>query len=475
MRAAAVVVVAALLVAACASPGPGKPQSSVADANGLASGNTLVTTDTSDKAWPAADWWKRYDDPQLDRLVDEALKGSPTLRAADARVRKALAAAGVIHASRMQFTGNADLTYQRFSENYIFPPPFAGAWMTQSDLTANLNFDLDLWGHTRSLYEGALDEAHASQVDRDAAQLLLTASVVRAYVQLQRAYDQLDIAQAFLTQREDVLKLVAQRKAAGLDSALELKQAEAALPEARERIAQIQENIALTRNQIAALLGQGPDRGLAIERPHMSPAAAPVLPTRVPADLIGRRPDIAAQRWRVEAALRNNDAARAEFYPNINLVAFAGFQSIGLDKLLLPGSAVAGVGPAIHLPLLDAAKLRAQLAGRHAEYDVAVEQYNQSLADALKDVVDQLASLRSAGEQRTHADQGVKIAQEAYDLALLRYREGLGNYLQVLSAESQVLGQKSLQADLAARSRDASVNLARALGGGYEPESGEVK
>lgn len=475
MKRLVVVAAAALLAAACASPGPGKPQSAVTDSNALATGETLVAANVSGNAWPSADWWTHYDDPQLDRIVSEALKDSPTLRAADARVRKALAAAGVVHASRMQLTGNADATYQRFSEHFIFPPPFAGSWMTQADLTANLNFDLDLWGHTRALYEGALDEAHAAQVDRDAAQLLLASSIVRAYVQLQRAYDQRDIAQAFLTQREDVLKLVAQRKAAGLDSALELKQAEAALPEARERVAQLDETIALTRNQIAALMGQGPDRGLAIERPRMSPAQAPVLPSRVPADLIGRRPDIVAQRWRVQAALRNTDAARAEFYPNVNLVAFAGFQAIGLDKLLNPGSAVAGVGPAIHLPLLDAAKLRAQFAGRHADYDIVVEQYNQSLADALRDVVDQLASLRSVGEQRTHADEGVRIAQDAYDLALLRYREGLGNYLQVLSAESQVLGQKSLQADLAARSRDASVNLARALGGGYEPDPGEGK
>jgi len=128
----------------------------------------------------------------------------------------------------------------------------------------------------------------------------------------------------------------------------------------------------------------------------------------------------------------------------------------------------------VHLPILDGGRLRAQLAGKHADYDIAVEQYNQSLADALRDVADQLASFRSVDVQRHQAEAGVGIAQDAYDLALLRYREGLGNYLQVLSAESQVLGQKSLQADLAARSRDASVNLARALGGGYEPDEARL-
>jgi NodT family efflux transporter outer membrane factor (OMF) lipoprotein len=462
---------AAFLAAACASVGTDKPRASLSEANRLAATETLVTADVSPSAWPAADWWKQFGDPQLDRLVDEALHASPSLRVADARVRQALASAAALDAGRApQVTGNADATRQRFSANYIYPPPFAGSWVTTADLTANLTFDLDLWGRTRNAYEGALDEAHAAQVDRDAAQLLLSASIVRAYVQLQRAYEQLDIAQALLAQRDDLRKLVDQRKAAGLDSALELKQAEAALPEARERIAQLEETIALTRNQLAALLGEGPDRGRAIERPRMASGTAPRLPSRLPADLIGRRPDVAAQRWRIEAAVKDTASARAQFYPNVNLVAFAGLQSIGLSNLVKGGSAVAGVGPALHLPILEGGKLRADLAGKHADYDIAVEQYNQSLADALRDVVDQLASFRSVDEQRAQADAAVGIAQDAYELAVLRYREGLGNYLQVLSAESQVLGQKSLKADLAARGREVSVNLARALGGGYVPD-----
>ena len=462
---------AAVFAAGCASFGTDKPRSALADANSLAASETLVTADVSAAAWPAADWWKKFGDPQLDRLVDEALHGSPTLRVADARVRKALASAASLNAGRApQVTGTADATRQRFPEHFIYPPPFAGSWVTTADLTANLNFDLDLWGRTRSQYEGSLDQAHAAKVDRDAAQLLLSASIVHAYVQLQRAYEQRDIAQALFTQRDDLRKLVGERKAAGLDSALELKQAEAALPEARERISQLEETIALTRNQVSALLGEGPDRGRAIERPHMASGTAPTLPSRLPADLIGRRPDIAAQRWRVEATVKDTAAARAEFYPNVNLVAFAGLQSIGLSNLVKGGSAVAGVGPALHLPILDGGRLRANLAGKHADYDIAVEQYNQGLADALRDVADQLASFRSVDEQRTQADAAVGIAQDAYDLAVLRYREGLGNYLQVLSAESQVLGQKSLRADLAARGRDVSVNLARALGGGYEPD-----
>ena len=462
---------AAFLAAACASPGGERPRSVMGDANGLAAGRSLAGVPLSDAAWPAADWWKRYGDAQLDQLVDEALKGSPTLRAADARLRKAVAAAGVAHAALApQLTGTADATRQRFPEHGLIPPPFAGSWQTQADLTASLGFDLDLWGRERSAFEGALDEAHAAEVDRQGARLLLSTSIVRAYIQLQRAHDERDIARAQLAQREALVRLVAQRKAAGIDSNVELRQAEAAVPEARERIAQLDESIALTRDQIAALMGEGPDRGLAIARPRMKAAGAPALPTRLPADLIGRRPDIVAQRWRIEAARKDIDSAKAAFYPDVNLAAFAGLQSIGLEQLLRAGSLQGGVGPALRLPIFDGGRLRANLAGRDADYDLAVERYNQGLADALRDVADQLASMRSIDRQRGEAEDGVRLAQDGYDLAMLRYREGLGNYLQVLAAQSQVLGQENLRAALAARELDASVSLTRALGGGYESD-----
>jgi len=259
------------------------------------------------------------------------------------------------------------------------------------------------------------------------------------------------------------------RNAAGLDSQLEVKQAEAALPATREAIAALEERIGLARNEISALMGDGPDRGLALARPTTTALASMALPSNVPADLLGRRPDIVAQRWRIEAASKEIASAKAQFYPDVNLLAFVGLESLG-GNLLTAASRTLGAGPAVTLPIFDAGRLRAQLAGKDADYDIAVEQYNQALADAMREVVDQLVSFRSLDEQRREQQAAAATAREAYHLAVLRYREGLGNYLQVLSAESQVLGQKSLRADLAARGRDVSVNLARALGGGYEPD-----
>jgi NodT family efflux transporter outer membrane factor (OMF) lipoprotein len=229
-----------------------------------------------------------------------------------------------------------------------------------------------------------------------------------------------------------------------------------------------EEQIAMTRNQLAALSGNGPDAGLALERPALSAAAATAaLPSTLPADLLGRRPDVVAQRWRVEASARDIAAAKAQFYPNVNLVAFVGLQSLGFSNWLSSGSAIAGAGPAVRLPLFDGGRLRGNLAGRNAEFDLAVEQYNQTVVDALRDVVDQLTLLRSMAARSRESEAALGHAEESYALAVERYRGGLSSQLQVLAAESQVLAQRSLAADLRARALDASVGLIRALGGGY--------
>jgi NodT family efflux transporter outer membrane factor (OMF) lipoprotein len=460
---------AALLLAGCASMDGLETRARVGEPARLAADKSLADARLSAAAWPQADWWKRFGDPQLDQLMDEALAGSPTLRIAQARARKALAFAQAAESTLYpRLDANADVTRQRFPEHGLVPPPFAGSQETQARLQATLDFDLDLWGQNRAAYASAIGLAKAAEVDAYAARLALSAAIGQAYVELQRAYLQLDVAEKALAEREQIYKLTQERFDAGIDSRLALKQAESALPATRERIAQLNEVIGLARNQIAALTGQGPDRGLAIARPHAGALAAIEIPSSLPAEQLGRRPDIVAQRWRVEAAGKDIGVAKARFYPNVSLIAFAGFQSIGLPLLLEAGSRTFGVGPALTLPVFDAGRLRGQLAGSQADYDAAVERYNETLVNGLRDVVDQLTSFRSLEEQRRQQAHAQATAQEAYDLALLRFREGVGNYLEVLTAESQLLAQQSLDADLRARRLSLTIRLVQALGGGFE-------
>jgi NodT family efflux transporter outer membrane factor (OMF) lipoprotein len=461
-------VLCALLAGGCASFDGLKPKAMRTEPASLVASRALAGAKLSPADWPTAAWWQRFGDPQLDALVREALAGNPGIGSARARIDKAVALAASSGAAlEPQASAGAELTRQHFSANGIYPPPLAGSWHTQTQLAASIGYEFDLWGRNRAVYDAALGQVRAAEVDAYAVRLLLASSVARAYAQLGRSFEQLEIAQAMLAQRRAIFDLIGQRVDAGLDSQVELTQAEVSIPAARLRIAQAEEDIALGRNLLAALLGQGPDRGLAIARPGMHSGLL-ALPSALASDLLGRRPDVVAQRWRVEAARRDIDAAKGQFYPSINLSALVGLQTITFSKLLTRGSEIPSFGPALRLPLFDGGRLRGNLAAKDADYDLALEQYNQTLIEALREVVDQLASLRSVDAQRVQLDSALAHANQAHELALARYRAGIGSYLQVLAAEAPLLEQKSLQANLRAHELELSIILIRALGGGFE-------
>jgi NodT family efflux transporter outer membrane factor (OMF) lipoprotein len=459
------------LLAGCASTHNLRPEAVLVAPDSLNAHQSLSATTLDAAAWPQTQWWTAYEDPQLNDLISEALKGNPGLRIAEARTRAALAQVAAADSARFPSSGASGQAVRgRFSEHGLFPSPFAGTWDTLAALTATLSWQVDFWGKNRAAYESAVGSARAAEVDAQAARLTLAANIAHVYAQLQEDSLQLQVARDTLSQREQVLALTRDRNAAGLDSRLELTQAQAALPAAREQIDALEESAARARHVLAALTGAGPDRSLSIHDPTPQVALEAVLPSAVPAELLGHRPDLVAQRWRVEAAAQGIREATAEFYPNVDLIAFIGLQNLGSTNLLSAANRQYGVAPAFTLPLFDAGKRRAKLAAQDAQYDAAVEQYNQIVTDALREVVDALTSLDSLRRQRADEREALASAQEAYDLSVLRYREGVGNYLQVLSAESQLLAQRSLEAQLQARALDLSVDLVQALGGGFTPQ-----
>jgi NodT family efflux transporter outer membrane factor (OMF) lipoprotein len=471
MRTLAVVLAGSALLAACANSAGLKPSAQAADPASLAAKDTLSLVPTKADSWPADDWWRAYGDTQLDTLIEEALAGSPTLAVAHARIEQADAAVRATRAMRWPQLGvaaNADR--QRYSENGLFPPPIAGATLTTGQLAANFSYQFDFWGKQRSALDAALSRARAAAIEGEAARLALAAAVAQTYVELDHQYALLDVAEASAKQREQIRELTGLRVKAGLETQVELRQSESSVFAARTNIGIANEHIALLRNALAALLGKGPDRGLTITRPHLGDGPAAKLPSDLPADLLGRRPDVVAQELRVEAAGGEIDAARASFYPNVDLTAFLGFQSIGLDQLLKNGSRTRGAGLALSLPIFDGGRLRANLAGRDADYDLAVQQYNATLVEALREVADQVNSWHAIDLQSADQAKAQAQAEEAYRLALMRYKGALSSYLTVLSVESQVLSQRRLAADLRARRLTTSIALNRALGGGFRDD-----
>jgi len=456
-----------LIVSGCALKGPDENARRTFDPASLEASRSLAGGGPT-AAWPTTEWWRDLGDPQLDRLIERALAGSPTLSVAQARLRLAQSLMRGAESALYPEAGvNLDMTRQRFSEEGLAPPPIGGSVTSQNRLAIDFIWNLDLWGRSRAAVEAAVGRTKATEVDVFAARLALSTAVARSYVQLKRLYDQLAVLRETLRHREEVLGLTRKRYEVGIDTQVEVQQASAAVPSAKAEIQATEEAIALTRHQIAALTGGGPDAGLDIPSPALAEGGRLALPSQLGADLIGRRPDVVAQRWRVEAAAADIKVARGAFYPNVNLLGFLGFSSIGIADFLSRGAVIYGLGPAVQLPLYQGGRLQANLDARGAEYDLAVEQYNQTLVDAIRDVTDQVASLRSIAAQRVFQREALEGFQRAYRVASLRYREGVGNYLAVLISEVQVLAQQRIDVDLRARELDTSINLVRALGGGY--------
>lgn len=451
-----------------------------ADASGIGSKAVLVRPDsvgvpatTVAAAAPtiAADWWRGFDDPALSDLIEKAVAGAPSLGIAEARVAKAAASAGVARSAQgAQLSGELDVSRQLITENGIYPPPLAGAILNFGTAQLNGSWELDLFGRRRADFDAAVGAERAAEADAAAARVLLAVNVARNYVQLARLVEQREVQQRALAQRDELLSLIRQRVTAGLDTTVELRQGEGALPETRQQIDAIDEQIELSRHAIAALAALPPEACDTLS-PHLAAVRAVAVPGVVPADLLGRRADIIAARWRVEAATRDAASARAQFYPNVNLVAFVGLSSIGFDRFFKPGSEQYGFGPAISLPIFNSGRLRANLSGKAADLDVAIDTYNGNVIDAVHDVADQITSARSIERQQSHQAEALASAESAYDAATQRYRAGLATYLTVLNAETNVLAQRRSTVDLRARVLDSQMLLVRALGGGYVPSA----
>src|SRR5216684_535563 len=420
--------------------------------------------------WPREDWWTMFGDPKLGALVRQALEGNPSLRAAQARVRAAgalAAAAGASLYPRLDLDASA--TRQRLSRNDIYPPPFGGSWVNQGRIALDFNYEFDFWGKHRAELAAALGDARAVSADAAQARLVLATAVAQTYFQTQTDLAALAVARRTLADRGGLVELNRLRASRGLEAGIAVRQSDQQIASSHVDVSAAEAAVQLDRHQLAALLGLGPDAPLEVEQALHPYGEALALPANLPADLLARRPDIAAQRWRVESAAAQIGAARADFLPNVNLAAFVGFGATAVHGLNLTGggSAIAGVGPALHLPIFDAGRLRANLRGRYGEYDAAVEQYNQALVDALRQVADQITAARAVQQQLADQANALAAAEDAYRLTLDRYRAGLTSYLDVLVNEERLLAERLNRVGLQGRSLALAIGTIRALGGGY--------
>jgi multidrug efflux system outer membrane protein len=428
-------------------------------------------TDAADSgaAWPSAQWWKQYQDPTLDRLIDMATASSPTLAGAQARfesARRSVQVASAATGAHLQASG--DFSRQRLSDNGLFPPQLLGfTWYNLSDLGLQASYTFDWWGKQRDVVEAAIDEAHASQAERTAAALMLASSIADTYFGWQADQSRIAVARERESTVEREKAIAVARIGADLASKDEAHRSDSALAAVREQIAMLEGSATLRVVALAALVGRSK-----AELPPLEARALPTvdgaLPADVRIDLIARRADITASRWRVEAAEKNRESARAEFFPDVSINALIGVQSVNVTTLLEYGSRVPDLSAAVHLPLFDAGRLKARYGATQAAVDSAVASYQDTVVGAARDVAMQASTLAQIASQRTQRAVELDAALELKRSAAAQVRQGVTDSRTELAATETWLEQRDALLQLDAAAVAADIGLKRALGGGYE-------
>ncbi|ODP32228.1 efflux transporter outer membrane subunit [Pandoraea sp. ISTKB] len=467
------------LLAGCASGNDDSASRQPLDLQTLHAGDDISEAhrraDAADAPTAALDtsaWWRVFGDDQLTSLMALAAQSAPSIHAAQARLRQAEAAGEAAAADRYpRVDGAASATADRFPNHYTFPSPYAGNYGSQGSLGISLQYHLDFWGKWRDAAHAAEWRARAAEFEAADARLVLQTSLAAAYLRLDATYRLRDVAEQGRARRNGLIAVLSERRRAGLETDIGLVASEDAVSLTRAEIARYDAQIAGHRHMIAALLGQSPAFADTLARPHVRPSADPAPVSNLPAVLLGYRPDVAARRSAAEAAAKDIGVARAAFYPDVDLSAFAGLQSLGLGYLLRAGSTSAQIGPAITLPIFEGGRLRANLRGRVAEYDAAVSAYNATVVNALQQVADAVATLKAARTRQDTARGSNGHWMRVVALHRLRQQSGLSDARDLLNAQTALLLSQRREAEADADVAEAQIALIRALGGAWSPSA----
>lgn len=432
--------------------------------------------------WPASDWWRAYRDPQLDGLMTTALRQSPDLAEAQARVATAEQSVRLAAAQAgLRIDSSAQVSRQRLSEHGLMPPPLLGfSWYNQADLGVQFRYDFDWWGKNRARVDSALDQARAAAAQRSAAALAIQHAVADTYFGWLADEARLALATQATATQQQLLRLAELRVAHGVDMPDAALEARARIAAAQQAQTALRSSAEIRKLALAALLGVTP-----AALPPLAPRALPAVNGELPADaridLVARRPDIAASRWQVEAALRQTDAARAQFFPDVSLTALAGLSSTNqgtpalfgghgggdLGNVFSTGSRVFGITPAIHLPIFEGGQLKAAHGISRAQLDAAVAQYDAAVFHAAREVGSQALAAQQLATRRAQQREQVVAGERLYANAEARLRQGVRDARESLASRAQLLQQQNQAVALHAQALTTDLALIQALGGGY--------
>lgn len=407
-------------------------------------------------------WWQTFGDPQLDALEDRLEKASPSLAAALARYDAALAAARVSQADLFP-TLSASASGVRARTSGTRPNAVRPNTYTDFLIGGALDYEIDLWGRVRNSVAASRADAQASDADLANARLSLQAALADAYFQLRGLDAQAALLAQTVSANGRALELTTTRHDGGIASGLDVSRAQSVFSDARAQISDVARQRAVTEHAIAALIGELPST-FSIA-PVDALATPPLLPGETPATLLQRRPDIAAAERRMAAANARIGVARAAFFPSISLGLSGGWEATHGPLISTPSS-FWGLGPlAAAVDLFDSGRRKARVRMSRADYEEMSADYRGTVLAAFQDAEDAIAATRHLATQFTDADAAATASARTLDLALVRYRDGASDYLDVVTAQTGALAAQRAAITVRTRQWQAAVALVRAMGG----------
>ncbi len=446
--------VAAAVLAGCATTSP-IPGAGVAPPQGWSEAAA------PDAAEVNATWWNAFGSPELQRLVDEALAASPDLAIAAERVRQAEAQVRVAGASLFP---SLDLGYGTSAQARRSDGVRDSSEASSATLSAS--YEIDLWGRNAAGVRGAQASLEASRFDHEAARLTLTAGVATAYFEILSLRGRVAVARENLAIAERVLALVRSRARSGAGSPLDVARQEATVLSQRAALLPLEQLERQTLAALAVLVGRVP-QGFELEARTLEGLAVPEVSPGLPAQLLVRRPDLAAAEAQLAAANADLSAARAALLPSIQLTGSAGVASGALLAVLSGPTASAALAASILQPIFDGGRLRGQVALAESRERELAQSYRKAILAALADVEQALAAAGRLAERERLQGEVRSRAQEALRLAEVRYREGADDLLSVLDAQRTLFAAQDELAQVREERLSAAVGLYRALGGGW--------
>ncbi|NNM51336.1 MAG: efflux transporter outer membrane subunit [Pseudomonadales bacterium] len=417
--------------------------------------------------WPSARWWKDWNQADLDHLVALAQQQSADVEVAKARWLQAGAWVERSDAARgLKASADASVTHERFSANSYIPPPYGGKVYDDSELSIQASYDFDFWGRQRDLLKSALGEQQARAFEAAGMADLIAVRVAQAYVRYQFICLRQALLQARLAMEVEHLTLQTARTATGLDAVDTLRDLQIDVANSQQLAQSLRQQRDEQRVVLQTLTHQ-PWASLKLTHHPLSMIATGV-PAQLPLDLLSRRHDLAAARARVDAAYDQVEAARAAFYPDVNLAAFAGLSSLTLASLTQTGSLVAGIEPALHIPLFDSGRLRSSLRVERRTAELAVAEYHQVLEQSLEDVNRALVMIRGQDEQQPWLDARMTAQQQHVQGIEQRVHAGLINDNERLRAALLLNSIQDEKAALDEQRLLARIALVQAMGGGFD-------